>query len=158
MRTRLLQHIFLVGLAMLLWSSAVLAAEPTARDQEMAREHFDQGALYYTQQEYGRAIVEFLKGHELAPHAMFLYNISLSYEHLDNTRQALGAAERAKNFTGMSDPVIVRNDARIAAFHAQLESVAVAEAMAKNNALVKVTPPSEPDPEPASGSAFGTMG
>lgn len=158
MRMRFLQYILLMTLATLSWSASALANEPTAQDQEQARQHFDQGALFYTQGEYGRAIVEFLKGHELAPHAMFLYNISLSYEHLGNTRQALGAAERAKNFAGMPDAVIVRNDARIAGFRVRLESESTAEAVANNKAQALVTPPEDPDPIAESPSGFGTLG
>jgi tetratricopeptide (TPR) repeat protein len=156
MPMRCLRVSFCIALIVLLWSASAAARQPSAQDQEQARQHFDQGALFYTQGEYGRAIVEFLKGHELAPHAMFLYNISLSYENLQNYRQALGAAERAKNFAGMPDPVIVRNDARIAAFRIRLEVESVADAMSQQ----ATQKPEEKivEPPPVASRPMGTMG
>lgn len=155
MRTRNLRNFIALFLVLLMWSSPVMAKTPTAAEQEAAREAFDQGALFYTQGEYGRAIVEFLKGHELAPHAMFLYNISLSYEHLGNMRQALNAAERAKGFEGMPDAVAVRNDARIVAFRVLMASESTSLALGK-----PVDPPIvPPEPEPPlTEPMFGGLG
>ncbi|MBA2664452.1 MAG: hypothetical protein H0U74_19350 [Bradymonadaceae bacterium] len=130
------------------------AAEPSERELKQAREHFDQGALFYTQGEYSKAIVEFLKGNELSPNAMFLYNISLCYEHIGNVRQALGAAERATRLPGMPAGVVVRNEARIRAFNINITGHELTESMA-NVAKVEVKPPVEEEP---AGASLGTLG
>lgn len=115
-------------LAFGLFSSTAYAQD----DAERAQAHFEEGAMFYTQGDYSKAIVEFLKGHAIEPNAMFLYNISLSYWKLGNVEDALAAAERSRNERGMPDRVKVRNDSRIAAFSAILGARRTSESIEKS--------------------------
>jgi tetratricopeptide (TPR) repeat protein len=117
---------------------------------DRARGHFAQGAEYYTAGEYSKAIVEFISGHNLAPNAMFLYNISLCYERLDNVPDARAAARKARGFDGMPDAVTVRNEARIASFGSILEAREVADSIADDPVLGKKSP--------SESSGFGALG
>lgn len=115
------------------FSAALLSATPAfaqPSDAEKAQKHFEDGATLYAQGNYSKAIVEFIKGHAIAPNAMFLYNISLSYLKLENITDALAAAEKARTFDGMPDKVAVRNDARIGGFRAFLSAEDLAEDIA----------------------------
>lgn len=135
----------------------MLCATPALAQEnvEQAQKHFETGAEWYAQGEYAKAIVEFLKGHNLSPNAMFLYNISLSYAKLENIDDALEAAERAIREGGLPPEVAVRNEARIRAF--RLNMVARSVSGSVNLALTEKK--SVPDPEPTpSGSSFGALG
>lgn len=120
--------LFMIVVSTAFFSSSAFAQ---SSDPARAQQHFEDGAALYTQGDYSKAIVEFLKGHAIAPNAMFLYNISLSYLKLENVPDALDAAEEAKTFEGMPAKVSLRNDARIASFRSVLSANDVAEEIAQ---------------------------
>jgi hypothetical protein len=124
----------------------------SAEQMEVAKGHFTKGAEFYASGEYSKAIVEFISGHNIAPNAMFLYNISLCYERLDNIPDAREAASRARSFEGMPDEVSVRNEARIASFTTILDARDVASEMAE----IATTAPDSPKAENEGG--FGALG
>lgn len=129
-------------------------ASPSEDEIEKAQSHFTKGAEFYALGDYSKAIVEFIQGHNLAPNAMFLYNISLSYERLDNLKEARNAAVKAKGFDGMPDDVTVRNEARIASFGVALNAVDVAENSARVDPSANVAGKAETE----SSSGFGALG
>lgn len=136
------------------WIAIVaLCALPSQALAQTAQEHFDKGAEWYAGGEYSKAIVEFLKGYNLEPNAMFLYNISLSYAKLANFEEALNYAERARTESGMPDEVQVRNDGRIAALRTRFHTIDAARHLGQ----VAAEPPQE-SPEPESKSGFGALG
>lgn len=118
-----------------------------------AQAHFEKGAEWYTAGEYSKAIVEFLKGYNLEPNAMFLYNVSLSYTKLGNYDEAMTYAERARAEQGMPDDVAVRNDARIAALSVQRSTTLAASRATQ----VSVVEPEPVEPAPEAGG-FGVLG
>lgn len=131
----------------------------TKAEKEQAKEHFQQGAEYYTGGEYPKAIVEFVKGNALAPNAMFLYNISLSYAKLGNIEDALTAAVKAQGEKGMPDKVRDRNIGRIAAFRVALRAESAAPKI--EHASKQIAQIEEPEPDTkkvASSGGLGTLG
>lgn len=137
-------------------SPATLYAAPSEQDIEKARGHFATGAEFYALGDFSKAIVEFLQGHNLAPNAMFLYNISLSYQRLENLPEARNAAVKARGFDGMPQEVSVRNEARISSFDVVLRardlSESVNEVDAPADAMVTGATTSEAP------SNFGALG
>ena len=97
-------------------ATSSVAVAQSKDDVKKAQEHFQKGAEWFAKGDYPKAVVEFISGHALAPNAMFLYNVSLSYERMGKIDDALSAAEGAKQYEGMPDEVAMRNDARIRAF------------------------------------------
>jgi len=144
----------LKSLMFALFVSLLLVAPAWAQEDgiQQAQEHFQQGAEFYTSGEYSKAIVEFLKGYNLAPNPMFLYNISLSYAKMDNIEEALRAADRANKDGGLPAEVQLRNESRILAFRAALTAQSASTSMKQ---VAKVEP--EPTP-PVSSSGFGALG
>lgn len=126
---------------------------------EKAQGHFSTGAEYYASGQYSKAIVEFISGHNIAPNAMFLYNISLCYQRLDNLPDARDAAVKARQFEGMTDEIKVRNEARVASFGSVMlaQSVAV-DVNAKPDAVVSDESDSAGDAESSSFGALGWSG
>lgn len=135
--------------------SALSVGTATAQEEvvQQAQEYFQQGAEYYTTGEYSKAIVEFLKGYNLAPNPMFLYNISLSYAKMDNVEDALGAAERANKDGGLPADVQLRNESRIRAFRMVLAAKDVSSSMKQ---VAQVEPVAPPVAESSGG--FGALG
>lgn len=103
----------------------------TREDVAKAQQHFQNGAEWYAKGDYAKAVVEFMSGHALAPNAMFLYNVSLSYERLGRIEDSLSAAEKAKSYEGMPPEVENRNEARIRALHVAVRSQTVAQRMSQ---------------------------
>lgn len=64
-------------------------------DLERAQDAFNQGAAYYYEEEFGRAMVEFRRANELHPHPIFQHNIALSNRQLGRIERTLEAAENA---------------------------------------------------------------
>lgn len=158
MRTRLISILIfsLFAVGGLVISPNAFAQES---DSERAQQHFEDGAAFYTTGEYSKAIVEFLKGHAIAPNAMFLYNISLSYFKLDNISDALAAAEKARNEEGMPAKVTVRNEARIAGLYGVLSARDVAEDIAEPEPVAEEPAVARDPVEPVEeGSAMGGLG
>lgn len=98
---------------------------------ERAQAAFDQGINYYVQQEYGKAIAEFRKGHQILPSGMFLYNISLSYIKLKNWPAALKYAREAAARGDLPKKHATKNAARHAAVSMHIQAGSMAEAAAK---------------------------
>lgn len=97
-------------------SAAVVSAEPSRADIQKAEDHFRKGAEWYAQGDYAKAIVEFKFGNNLAPNAMFLYNMSLAYERLGSFDEAIEVAQEARKMGGMPEEIALRNESRIAGF------------------------------------------
>jgi hypothetical protein len=101
----------------------------SAQDKKKAQAHFDKGAEYYLQERYARAIVEFRKGYESYPEAMFLYNIALAQAKLGQHDKALATSERAAE--GLKGKTKAANAALGAACTVALGAPERAEAMAE---------------------------
>ncbi len=129
----------------------------TEAEKKQAQVYFEAGAEEYAKGEYSKAIVEFLKGYNLVPNAMFLYNISLSYRKLGNWEDALAAAEKAKTEEGMPDDVKVRNDSRINAYRTIIAAQDMADDAARL-AQAEETKDPEPEVKKSEGSSFGALG
>lgn len=129
----------------------------TEDEKKQAQVYFEAGAEEYAKGEYSKAIVEFLKGYNLVPNAMFLYNISLSYRKLGNWEDALAAAEKAKTEEGMPDDVKVRNDSRINAYRTIIASQDMAD-KAVQLAQSKETEGPDTKEKPDDESSFGALG
>ena len=100
----------LVSCLTLLSSSAFAAG-----DRAAAQKYFEQGAEYYFNGEYGKAIVEFMRGNDEIPNALFLYNISLSHSRLGNFNDALEFGRRAREMGGLDPATSAQNEGRISA-------------------------------------------
>lgn len=138
-------------LALLLAPTESFAQAPSQAQIDQAEAHFQIGAEWYTTGDYPKAIVEFLKGYNVVPNAMFLYNISLSYAKLGNNEDALMYAERAQGEVGMPDDVSARNSGRIGALRARLSGLAITKNMSELTVAEVI--PVEP-----SGGSFGMLG
>lgn len=119
-------------------SAAAAFAEPTKADIQKAEDHFRKGAEWYAQGDYAKAVVEFKFGHNLAPNAMFLYNMSLAYERLESFDEAIEVAQEARRMGGMPEEIARRNEARIVGFYTILSARGAsrdiaAAAVAKND-------------------------
>ena len=97
-------------------SAVVATAQPSRADIQKAEDHFRKGAEWYAQGDYAKAVVEFKFGHNLAPNAMFLYNMSLAYERLGSFDEAIEVAQEARKMGGMPDEIARRNETRIKGF------------------------------------------
>ena len=103
----------LVSCLTLLSSSAFAAG-----DRAAAQKYFEQGAEYYFNGEYGKAIVEFMRGNDEIPNALLLYNISLSHSRLGNFNDALEFGRRAREMGGLDPATSAQNECRISALNA----------------------------------------
>ncbi len=147
-----MRFVLTIVFALLLAPAESFAQAPSQETVDQAEAHFQKGAEWYTTGEYSKAIVEFLKGYNVVPNAMFLYNISLSYAKLGNSDDALMYAERAQNEVGMPDDVASRNSGRISALRVRLSGLDVAKNVSDLSNVVDVAPT-----QPAE-SGFGWMG
>ena len=96
-----------------------------------AQEAFERGASHYYEDEYGRAIVEFRRAHELHPHPLFLHNIARSHQELGRVDRTLAAAERAAAMDEpLSDEVDAANRGLIAGIESLFDAKDVAEDVA----------------------------
>lgn len=138
--TTLLVLVTLLGLSMPAW------ADPAAD----AQKHFDDGASFYMNGEYGKAIVEFMKGNDLVPNALFLYNIGVCHSRLGNTQEGIDNFIRARAMGGLDEKTAVQNEARIVALRSVLKSQSFE---ATNVAAVE-----EPPPAAQSSGGLGTLG
>ncbi len=96
-------------------------------DAKKASKHFTLGAKHFYKKEYAQAIVEFLKAYEYKPDPMILYNLSLAHARLGNFADAYHAAVRASQMKGMPAKIVVKNNARIAAWGRAVEAQKVAK-------------------------------
>jgi tetratricopeptide (TPR) repeat protein len=121
---RTLQAVIGALIAAALMVPAVCSAQD---DAQLAQEAFDRGMSHYTEENYGDAVAEFRKGHQLMPNGLFLYNISLSYMRLGNHEKALRYAERAVEMRDHLPPKSdARNSARMGALRARLSAIGLA--------------------------------
>lgn len=148
-----MRFVLTIVFALLLAPAESFAQAPSQEAVAQAETHFQKGAEWYTTGEYSKAIVEFLKGYNVVPNAMFLYNISLSYAKLGNQDDALMYAERAQNEVGMPDDVASRNSGRIAALRVRLSGLDVSKKISDLSNVVEVNP--TPPPQQ---SEFGWLG
>lgn len=135
----------------------VPATSPAQDNAQLAQEAFDRGMSHYTEEEYGDAVAEFRKGHQLMPNGMFLYNISLSYMRLENHEKALRYAERAIEMREHLPPKAdAKNAARMSGLHTRLVVLQLAAELKP----VETEPPAgdgdlfadaEPDDSPEAG-------
>lgn len=86
------------------------------RNAKKANKHFTLGAKHFYKKEYAQAIVEFLKAYRYKPDPMILYNMSLAHARLGNLGDAYHAAVRASEMKGMPPKIVVKNNARLAAW------------------------------------------
>ena len=120
--------------ALLLALCLLLPAQAFGQDDdkvERAQEAFDQGINFYVQQEYGKAIAEFRKGHQVLPSGMFLYNISLSYIKLKNWPAAIKYAREAAARGDLPKKHAAKNHARHTAVSMRIQAGALAKAAAE---------------------------
>lgn len=141
----------LVAATMFFVVEPVQAQEVSAEDRRQAQIHFDEGASFYIQGEYARAILEFRKGYHRVPEAMFLYNIALAEAKLGQHGRALATTERAAQ--GLTGRTAVSNQALGQASHTvvtgEARAKAIAEALAQERveAPVDVEAPKEEEEE-----------
>lgn len=72
--------------------------EQTAEQRKRAKRVkrlFEKGAAKYAEGNYAEAIVDFRRGQELYPSALFLYNIAMCHMHMGQTGRAVDYAGRA---------------------------------------------------------------
>ncbi len=131
-----------------------LSAPAWADKEAEAQKHFDDGATFYMNGEYGKAIVEFMKGNDLVPNALFLYNIGVCHSRLGNTQEGIDNFVRARNMGGLDDKTATQNEARIVA----LRSVLKSQSFEAPEVEVAVEEPVEPTPQPVSSGGLGTLG
>ena len=116
------------------------ASEPDGEARERAREHFEQGAEFFFEERYGRALVEFRRAHRLDPHPMILYNKSLAHLRLENTRESYNFALAAQEMGGLPPAESVRNIARIRGFRVAMDAEGLAETIAAASAVADLEP------------------
>ena len=129
-------------LCLLVWPVAVLSISgeawadgPTPEEREQSREYFEQGAEFFFEERYGRALVMFRRAHRLNPHPMILYNKSLANLRLGNFEEAYRRGVEAGQMPGLPERETVRNDARIAALAIRLTADDVSSQIARKIAL-----------------------
>ena len=121
----------MVALFLLCGMPAVASAdEPDDEALREAAEFFEQGAEYFFEGRYGRAIVEFRRAHRISPHPMILYNKSIAYHRIGNPREARSRAVQAREMGGLPEGEDLRNLARIDALTAILTAQQVADDVA----------------------------
>lgn len=115
-----------VGCLLCATVQSALANEPTPEERERAGEHFEDGAEYFFEERYGRALVEFRRAFRLNPHPMIAYNKALANLRLGNLAEAYRRAVQASEMGGLPLDEGVRNDARIRALAVALRAERVA--------------------------------
>lgn len=141
--------------------SADAADEVDPEDIERAQEAFNQGATFYYEGEYGRAMVEFRRANELYPHPIFLHNIARSNRQLGRVERtidaAIGARELAEE-TGEALPADADavNSALIAGIGTVVTSTELSEEM-EATAVADKDVEEPPGVQPAD-SGFGGKG
>lgn len=151
-----------IALAIVLFSGAALAQSNTAQAQQA----YDDGAAYYVEGEYARAIVQFKKAFSLVENPVFLFNIALAEHKLGRADKAVDAAERALGYDALDDRTrsvaqgLVRGSTLSISARGVAEGMKSAAAVAQSESentgevgeggIVGTAPPAE--------SSFGAMG
>lgn len=147
-----------IALIALLCSAPAIAQEVTEQDILEAQAAFDLGAEMFIQENYGRAIVEFRKAHEIHPHPVFLHNIALANKRLNRIERALESALQAQDMdqelpAGTAD----RNSGIIVGARTVLEAREIATAIGRTLPQAADTvDPSITPPETSTG--LGALG
>ncbi len=113
--------------SLLMSASTAAADEPTAEERERAAAHFEDGAEYFFEERYGRALVEFRRAFRLNPHPMIAYNKALANLRLGNIGEAYRRAVEASEMGGLPPDEELRNNARIRALGVVLTAEQVAD-------------------------------
>ena len=86
-----------------LFLTSVAGAQSRASSSTQAPDagtHFDRGATFYSEGDYGAALIEFKRAYELSPHWQVLFNIGQSYFQLRDYANALVTLQRFANEGG----------------------------------------------------------
>ncbi|RDV38480.1 tetratricopeptide repeat protein [Bradymonadaceae bacterium TMQ3] len=94
----------------MLATSAFAQDEPTA--DELAQQYFDEGASFFIEGNYARAILSFRRAFDQRPDPMILYNMSLAHSRLGNHREAYETTLATQSMEGLPEQAKVRVDAR----------------------------------------------
>ncbi|WP_146618165.1 hypothetical protein [Lujinxingia litoralis] len=111
-----------------------LLASPAAAQNtpdELAQQYFDEGAGFFIEGNYARAILSFRRAYEQRPDPMILYNMSLAHSRLGNHREAYQTILATQRMEGLPDQARVRVDARVDALHVVVTAEALAPEMAE---------------------------
>ncbi|TXD38134.1 hypothetical protein FRC98_04345 [Lujinxingia vulgaris] len=109
-------------------TSAFAQDEPTA--DELALQYFDEGASFFIEGNYARAILSFRRAFDQRPDPMILYNMSLAHSRLGNHREAYQTTLATQRMEGLPEQARVRVDARVNALYVVINAEALAPRMA----------------------------
>ena len=162
-------RVFIVALLLVCLSGGQAAADSglggddvDPQAVERAQQAFNDGAAYYFEEEYSRALVEFRRAHEAMPHPVFLFNMALCHRELGRVDRTLQAAEEARvlfnefHEQGQEVPLDLwaRNDALIISIQAVERSQEMADSLVPDEGEPLAA---RPDVEDAD-SGFGVLG
>lgn len=121
-----------VALSMLLVVGVVFApgAAHADDDGERSREYFEQGAEFFFEGRYGRALVEFRRAYRLNPHPMIRYNKALTHFRLENYEDARDHGQALMESGELPDDESVRNAGRTQALSVMLSTRTVGDDIA----------------------------
>lgn len=122
--------------------TSAFAQTSNTHDEARARHHFDEGARFFYEGDFSRAVVEFRRAYQYKPDPMILYNLSLAQSRLGNIADAYDAGVAASAMPGMPDAARVRNDARVGALSVALSADRLARRI---ETLSPRQPPTNPD-------------
>ena len=158
MTSRIAPIVFaIVALSCALPSTALAQEDDAARAQEA----FDQGAAFYMEGKYGRALVEFKKANRAYPNAMFVLNMALANGKLGNYTEAMSDVNKAREMGGLPPKALALGEGASSAWNSTMSAVALAESRAalvaeKDEPLDPIVKPADP---PSGGSGIvGTLG
>ena len=109
-------------------STAAAQDEPSA--DQLAQQYFDEGASFFIEGNYARAILSFRRAFDQRPDPMILYNMSLAHSRLGNHREAYQTTLAPHRMEGLPDQARVRVDARVNALYVVINAEAIAPRMA----------------------------
>lgn len=109
-------------------TTAFAQDEPTA--DELAQQYFDEGASFFIEGNYARAILSFRRAFDQRPDPMILYNMSLAHSRLGNHREAYQTTLATRRMEGLPEQARVRVDARVNALYVVVNAEALAPRMA----------------------------
>lgn len=115
--------------------------QPSSEDRQRAQEHFEDGAEYFYEQRYGRALVEFRRAYRLNPHPIITYNMAIAHLRIGNLPEAYSAAVETHRKGGLPESETVRNVGRMRGLGVALEAMEVAESIAEADEEVVDEPP-----------------
>lgn len=154
----------LLAIVLLVFTCAAAPASAQNAEKE-AQQYFEKGAAFYFEGKYGPALVQFRRGHETLPNALFLYNIALCNLKLERYQEALNNAREAKRMGGLGERESALNEARLAAIPRIQDAMSIAsdieQALAAQVSKAEQAPPEaivDTNAPPPSESSFGALG